>query len=252
MPGHWALAGPLEIVARLSKAYGDLAWWPVDTVYHAEHGSDPRFEVVVGAILTQNTTWTSVEQALANLKAKRLLDAKRMHKAGVEPVREAIRPAGSFNQKSSYIMGLAKYLATTYKTGFDPFFRLPTKRLREILLSFSGIGPETADDILVYAAKRPEFIVDAYARRLTKRLGWGTGEESYEALQALWGKRLGSDPDAYAKAHALIVEHCKIRCTHKAPACPGCPLEPICPRVGVEPTAYLKAAQSGSVAKPPR
>jgi endonuclease III related protein len=246
------LAGPLEVLARLGKAYGDLAWWPVDTAYHAQQGTDPRFEIVVGAILTQNTTWTSVEQALANLKAKKLLDAKRLNKAGAEVVREAIRPAGSFNQKASYLLGIAKYLATTYKDGLDPFFRLPTKKLREILLSFNGIGPETADDILVYAAKRSEFIVDAYARRLTKRLGWGSGDEPYTTLQDQWGKRLGTDPDTYAKAHALIVEHCKIRCTHKAPACPGCPLEPICPRIGVEPTAYLKAAQSGNVAKPPR
>lgn len=246
------MAGPLEVLARLTKGYGELSWWPVDQAYHAQHGSDARFEIVVGAILTQNTTWTSVEQALRNLKGKGLLDPKQMHRAGIEPVREAIRPAGSFSQKGSYVLGIAKYLATTYKQGLDPFFRLPTKRLREILLSFNGIGPETADDILVYAAERPVFVVDAYARRLTKRLGWGTGDEPYPQLQELWGKRLGDTPDAFARAHALIVEHCKIRCTHKAPACPGCPLEPICPRIGVEPTAYLKAAQSGGVAKPPR
>jgi endonuclease III related protein len=246
------LAGPLEVLARLSKSYGDLGWWPVDKDYHAQEGSDPRFEIVVGAILTQNTTWTSVEQALRNLKAKKLLAPKKMHRAGLEVVREAIRPAGSYNQKANYIMGLAKYFATTYKDGLDPFFAQPTKKLREILLSFSGMGPETTDDVLVYAAKRPVFVVDAYARRLTKRLGWGTGEEPYETLQEMWSRRLGTDAATYAAGHGLIVEHCKTRCTHKAPACPGCPLEPVCARVGVEPTAYLKAAQSGNVAKPPR
>lgn len=246
------VAGPLEAVARLRKFYGDLAWWPVDDAFHREHGTDARFEVLVGAILTQNTTWSSVETALANLKAKRLLDAKHLARADPATVRAAIRPAGSHHQKASYLQAVAKYLASTYPEGLDPFFRLPTRRLREILMSFTGIGPETADDVLVYAAHRPLFIVDAYARRLTKRLGLGTGDEAYEDLQRLWSKNAPDDSAYFAGAHALVVEHCKVRCTHKAPACPGCPLEPICPRVGVGPTAYLKAAQSGTGAKPPR
>lgn len=246
------MAGSLEVIARLGKAYGDLDWWPVDRAWHQAQATDPRFEVMVGAILTQNTTWTSVETALANLRAKRLLSVKAMARAAPAAIREAIRPAGYYNQKTSYLQGIAKYLWTTFEGDLDLFFKRPTPKLRELLLSFTGIGEETADDILVYAAQRPVFIVDAYTRRLTRRLGLGTGSESYGALQELWGKRLGSDASRHAQAHALIVEHCKRRCTTKAPVCPGCPLEPICKRVDVEPTVYLRAAQSGNRAEPPR
>lgn len=246
------MAGPLEILARLKQAYGVQQWWPVDEAYHREHGTDARFEILVGAILTQNTSWTNVEQALANLKSRNLLSPKALARATAEEVRQAIRPAGYFNQKTVYLQGLAKFLWTTYEGNLERFFRLPTPKLRELLLSFTGVGEETADDVIVYAARRPVFIVDAYTRRLTKRLGLATGEEPYGKLQALWAKRLPRDLAAHAEAHALIVEHCKRRCTAKAPACPGCPLEPVCRRVGVEPTVYLRAAESAAGAKPPR
>ena len=246
------MAGPLEILARLRKAYGELDWWPVDANYHRENGTDPRFEIIAGAILTQNTTWTSVETAIGNLKARKLLSEKAIAKAEIGTIREAVRPAGFYNQKAGYLQTLAKYLWTTYEGRLDQFFRLKTARLREILLSFTGIGEETADDILVYAAKRPAFIVDAYTRRLTMRLGWGKGTEPYADLQAMWGKRLGDEAKPFALAHALIVEHAKRRCTAKSPLCPGCPLEAVCKRVGVEATVYLRAAESGHVAKPPR
>lgn len=246
------MAGSLEVIARLGKAYGELDWWPVDRAWHEANGSDPRFEVIVGAILTQNTAWTSVETALDNLRARKLLTVKALARAAPSEVREAIRPSGYYNQKTAYLQSFAKYLLTTFKGDLGPFFDRPTPKLRELLLSFTGIGEETADDILVYAAGRPIFIVDAYTRRLTRRLGMGSGAEPYRDLQVLWGKRLGDDASQHARAHALIVEHCKVRCTAKAPACPGCPLEPICKRIDVEPTVYLRAAQSGSRAEPPR
>jgi endonuclease-3 related protein len=246
------MAGPLEVIARLSKAYGELEWWPVDRAYHEAHKTDPRFEIVAGAILTQNTSWTNVEQALANLKARKLLSAKAVARADASELREAIRPAGFFNQKTTYLQSFAKYLWTTYKDDLDRFFRLPTAKQRALLLSFNGIGDETADDILVYAANKPVFIVDTYARRLSHRLGVLQGTEAYAVVQDWWAKRLGDDPLVHAKAHALIVEHGKRRCTAKAPLCPDCPLETICKRVGVDPLVYLKAAQSQPGAKPPR
>ncbi|MBI2078659.1 MAG: hypothetical protein HYT80_09880 [Euryarchaeota archaeon] len=246
------MAGPLEVLAHLRKAYGELEWWPVDAEYHRLNATDPRFEVIVGAILTQNTTWTSVETALGNLKVRKLLSAKALAKADLPTIREAVRPAGFYNQKAGYVQGIAKYLWTTFEGDLDRFFREKTPRLRELLLSFTGIGEETADDILVYAARRPVFIVDAYTRRLTMRLGWGKGTESYAELQRMWAKRLGEEPKAFALAHALVVEHAKRRCTAKSPLCPGCPLEAVCKRVGVEATVYLRAAESGNVAKPPR
>lgn len=246
------MAGPLEILARLRKAYGELDWWPVDADYHRENGTDPRFEIIAGAILTQNTTWTSVETALGNLKARKLLSEKAIAKAEIGTIREAVRPAGFYNQKAGYLQTLAKYLWTTYEGRLDQFFRLKTARLREILLSFNGIGEETADDILVYAAKRPVFIVDAYTRRITHRLGWVKGNETYAEMAALWGKRLGDDPKTFAQAHALLVQHAKRRCTAKAPLCPGCPVEPVCKRVDVKATVYLRQSESTGVAKPPR
>jgi endonuclease-3 related protein len=246
------VAGSMEVFARLAKAYGQGEWWPIDAAYHEANKTDWRFEVVAGAILTQNTSWTNVEQALKNLKARKLLSAKAVARADPATIREAVRPAGFYNQKTTYLQTFAKYLWTTYKDDLDPFFRQPAAKLRVLLLSFTGIGEETADAIMVYAANKPVFVVDAYARRLTYRLGWGSAEESYERMQQLWAKRLGDDPKSHARAHALIVEHSKRTCTAKLPSCPGCPLEPVCKRMGVDPLVYLKAAQSQPGAKPPR
>lgn len=234
------MVGTLEVLARLRKQYGARDWWPVDAAYHQEHGTDPRFEVILGAFLTQNTTWASVEKALANLKAKGLLDVKRLAKADPALVREAVRPAGYYNQKTVYIQGFAKYVAATLRGDLAVLFRRPLPELRKLLLSFNGVGAETADDILVYAARQPVFIVDAYTRRLTRRLGLGSGEEPYDDLQRLWSARLAKEAKAFAEAHALIVEHAKVRCTARLPRCPGCPLEGVCKQVGVEPEVYRR------------
>lgn len=232
------MAGPLEVVATLHKAYGGRTdWWPVDAAYHAEHGTDPRFEVCLGAILTQNTNWANVESALSNLKAKGLLDPRRLAKAEPRVLAEALRPAGYFNQKADYARTFARYVANL-QGGLGALFRQPPAELRRLLLSFRGFGEETTDAVLVYAAGHPTFVVDAYLRRLTKRLGFGTGEEPYAKLQDLWGARLAKTAAAFAEAHALVVEHGKQRCTAKLPRCPGCPLEKICPRVGVDPAVY--------------
>lgn len=234
------MAGPLEVLARLRKAYGDQSdWWPVDRAWHTAHGTDWRFEVCVGAILAQNTTWGNVETALANLRAANLLDAKRLHKAPPKVVQEAVRPAGFFNQKTDYLRNFARYVANA-PNGLADVFRGPLPKARELLLSFTGIGEETADDILVYAGGYASFVVDAYLRRLTKRLALGTGEESYDALQRLWGQRLIATGKAFGEAHALVVEHAKRTCTARMPRCPGCPLEAICPQIGVDDEVYRR------------
>lgn len=234
------VAGPLEILARLRKEYPSAtSWWPVDAEYHKAKGTDPRFEVCVGAILTQNTAWANVERALANLKAADLLDAKRLSKAEPRAIEEAVRPTGYYRQKTEYLRGFARYVANLPK-GLDELFRGDAKKVRKTLLSFNGIGEETADDMLVYAGKIPSFVVDAYTRRLTKRLGFGTGEESYAELQRLWGRRLDQSAKSFGEAHALIVEHAKIRCTAKLPRCPGCPLETVCAQVDVDPEVFKR------------
>lgn len=234
------MVGPLEVLARLRKAYPAEDWWPVDRAWHEANGTDWRFEVVLGALLTQNTAWSNVVRALENLKAQRLLDPKRLARADPAVVREAVRPAGYYNQKTTYIQSFARYVANTPNESLDDLFRLPLPKLRPLLLSFDGVGEETADDILIYAAGQPSFIVDAYTRRLTRRLGLGTGEEPYATLQRLWGSRLIASAKSFGEAHALIVEHAKQRCTAKLPRCPGCPLESVCKQVDVEPEVYRR------------
>ena len=237
------LAGLRTVAKRLVEAYDvHEAWWPVDAQYHNRAGSDARFEVMVGAILTQNTTWTNVERAVAALRERELLEPRRLARAKPGVVREAIRPAGYFNQKAAYLHALAARLAYKWKGDVAAFFDRPTTAIRNELLELRGIGDETADDILVYAAHRPVFIVDAYTRRLTKRLGLATGDEPYAVLQRQWARVLARRVKAYAEAHAAIVEHGKARCTAKMPACPGCPLEDACRKVGVGPEVYLDAS----------
>jgi endonuclease-3 related protein len=180
-----------------------------------------------------------VERALANLKAAGFLDPKRLSRAEPKEVQEAIRPAGFYTQKTEYVRTFARYVANL-DGGLDALFRRPRDELRGLLLGFTGIGPETADDILVYAARVPSFIVDAYTRRLTLRLGLGKGDEPYEALQRLWTGDLHPTTRAFGEAHALLVEHAKQRCTAKLPKCPGCPLESVCEQVGVEPDVYRR------------
>lgn len=210
-----------------------VGWWPVDRAWHAAHGTDPRFEVCLGAILTQNTAWANVETALANLKEKGLLDAKRLARAEPAVVREAVRPAGFYNQKTDHVRTFARYVARL-EGGLDGLFRGPTEKVRALLLSFDGIGEETADDILVYAAGLPSFIIDAYTRRITRRLGLATGEESYGKLQRLWSHGLPRNGPAFGEAHALLVEHAKRTCLAKNPACMQCPLETVCDKRGVD------------------
>lgn len=231
---------PAKVLSRLRRAHDDLSrWWPIDRAYHARRGTDPRFEVCVGAILTQNTAWASVERALENLKARDLLEPRRLSRADVHVVHEALRPAGFYHQKTEYVRRFARYVANLER-GLDDLFRGTPNKVREMLVSFTGIGEETADDILVYAAGVPSFIVDGYTRRLTRRLGLGKGDEPYGDVQRLWTRNLPRRADAYGEAHALIVEHGKARCTPRMPRCPGCPLEDLCAQVDVEPEVYAR------------
>lgn len=227
------MLGPREALARLRARYPGRNWWPVDRPYHGRVGTDARFEVILGAFLAQNTSWAGAEAALANLKAGGLFEPGRVARIRRVTLQRAIRPAGYFRQKAAYIQDFARYLTVEWKSDLDRGFRRPLPELRGLLLERRGIGPETADSILVYAAHRASFIVDAYTRRLTRRLGLGTGREPYEELGRLWSAGLAKNWRTYAEAHASIVEHAKRTCTARRPRCPECPLEPFCPRVGV-------------------
>ncbi len=190
--------------------YGPQHWWPGETA----------IEVMVGAMLTQNTAWCNVERAISNLKEADLLDAGRILDCSDTTLANLLRPAGYFNLKSTRLKNLCQLL---YETGFERLQALPTAALRQRLLAVKGIGPETADAILLYAFQRPVFVIDAYTRRIFSRFGLVSGSERYELLRARFEGALGATAAIYNEYHALIVQHAKQACRVK-PACNQCVL----------------------------
>lgn len=204
------------VYRALLAAHGPQQWWPAD---------DP-FEVMVGAILTQNTTWTNVTRALARLAELTELDARAILSLSAEALAEAIRPAGYFNVKAQRLQAFCR--AYLEAGGFEVLRGVQTSELRRWLLAIHGVGPETADDILLYAFERPVFVVDAYTRRLFTRLGLLGGGEGYEAIRHRLEALLGPDTALYNEYHALIVRHAKDTCRAK-PRCDACSLTSDCP-----------------------
>ena len=181
-------------------------------------------EMMLGAILTQNTAWTNVEKATSNLRKNGALTFNTLEKSSQEQIAEWIRPAGYFNQKAGYIKGMIETIRTRFDGSLSKLFALETPALRKELLSWRGIGPETADSILLYAAKRPVFVVDAYTKRILARHGWCDEKTSYDSVAKFFTDNLPEDVQLFNEYHALIVqigkEHCKTK-----PKCEGCPLE---------------------------
>lgn len=196
----------------LLEAYGPQSWWPADT----------PLEVVVGAVLTQNTAWRNVAVAIANLKSAGLLDLQALRRATADEVKAAIRPSGFYNVKYDRLSRVVAFLLES--GGIEGAAALPADELRAALLATPGVGPETADSILLYALHQPFFVVDSYTRRLLTRLGHAWAERApYAEVQAWFIAHLPSEVAIYNEYHALIVQHCKTRCK-KAPWCAGCPL----------------------------
>lgn len=187
---------------------------------------------MLGAVLTQNTAWSNVERALDNLSARVPLAADRLLALPESELASLIRPAGYFNIKARRLRAFCR--AFVLAGGESSLQALDTSRLREWLLGIHGIGPETADDILLYAFGRPVFVVDAYTRRLFQRLGVIEGDESYEALRTSFEQALGPDPALFNEYHALIVRHAKEVCRARAPRCNQCFLNAGCARTGPE------------------
>lgn len=206
---------------RMAARYGHTGWWP----------GDSPFEIAIGAILTQNTAWTNVEKAIANLKRARLLTPRALAGAPVAAVEEAIRPSGYFRQKTARVRGFSQHLIDSYGGSMARMARRPLGELRPELLSLHGIGPETADDILLYACGKPVFVVDAYTRRIFSRHGVVPEDIGYEPLRAVFEANLPADVPMFKEYHGLIVwtgkDHCRTR-----PRCAGCPLEPLLPKDG--------------------
>ena len=186
---------------RLLDAYGPQSWWPADSA----------FEVIVGAVLTQNTSWKNVEKAIARLKATGNLDLDRIAALPRDELAGLVRSSGFFNVKAGRLKNLCGWLQS--QGGLDALSEWDTGRLRQSLLPINGIGPETADDILLYAFDRPVFVIDGYTRRLLKRLALIEGGEDYETLRRMFESCLAPDHGVYNEYHALIVRHAKEKCT---------------------------------------
>jgi endonuclease-3 related protein len=206
-----------NIYNRLFDRYGPQHWWPGET----------PFEVIIGAILTQSTAWTNVEKAIANLKSEGLLDAKSLDAIETEKLATLIRPSGYYNAKAAKLKAFVERLNREYDGSLDRLFELTTSDLRKELLSIHGIGPETADSILLYAAHRPIFVIDAYTKRIIGRLGLAPASDSYEAFQQLFMDRLPHDEGMFNEYHALLVRHGKEAC-RRGPLCRNCCLLDIC------------------------
>ena len=209
--------GALRVLYQgLLAQYGAQPWWPAETA----------FEVVVGAVLTQNAAWSNVEKAIAQLKAQGLLALDAILASDHDDLAAAIRPSGYFNIKARRLRNLCEYLAA--RGGLEALAGLPLEVQREGLLGVNGVGPETADDILLYALEQPVFVIDAYTRRLLQRYGLASGEESYESLRAGFEQAMPEDVHIYQQYHALIVMHAKETC-RKSPQCARCALKKDCP-----------------------
>lgn len=207
----------LSLYRRLLRLHGPQQWWPADT----------PFEVAVGAVLTQNTNWSNVERAIARLREAGALDLQTMLALPRARLAELIRPSGYFNIKADRLRELCRFLRR--EGGLEALAERPLETLRPALLGVRGIGPETADDILLYALDRPVFVIDVYTRRLLARHGLARGDEDYETLRRGFERALPPDVAMFRQYHALIVEHAKQAC-RKRPLCEQCGLARDCPR----------------------
>jgi endonuclease-3 related protein len=203
----------------LLKHFGPQHWWPAET----------PFEVIVGAILTQNTAWANVERAIANLKEHGLLDPRRLAEVDLDTLALAIRPAGYFNVKARRLKCFVEWFMARTGGDLERLRGTPAASLREELLGVCGIGPETADSILLYALGRPTFVVDTYTHRVLARHGWVPEETTYDEMKDLFERGLPPDPKLYNEFHALVVAVGKEFCRAKA-RCEECPLRKYLPR----------------------
>ena len=203
-----------EIYELLYDAFGPQDWWPGET----------RFEIIVGAILTQNTNWKNVEKAVTNLKSARCLNPQEIHRMAPEQLAELIRPAGYYNIKAKRLKNFLDWLFEDYEGDVSNLEGVQTERLREEMLAIKGVGRETADSILLYALDRPVFVVDAYTARIAVRHELIEPDADYEQLRYLFESNLTEDVGLFNEYHALLVRAGKEFCKTQA-RCPGCPLE---------------------------
>jgi len=217
-----------HIYNRLYSAYGPQQWWPADS----------PFEVVLGAVLTQNTRWENVRMALDNLRTAYVLAPGALASLEEAELQALIRPAGFFRQKSATLRRVIDALMEEeYGGSLDMFLAGETSNARARLLDIKGVGPETADSILLYAADHPIFVIDAYTRRICSRIGLCASAVSYTELQHMFMRALPEDVQMYNEYHALLVELAKCCCTKNKPQCKACPVEDMCKQLHIPPFA---------------
>jgi endonuclease-3 related protein len=206
-----------EIYRLLLASYGPQHWWPADT----------PFEVIVGAILTQSAAWGNVEKAISNLKQARVMTSMSLRKLPLSKLAKLIYPSGYYNAKALKLKSFVERLEEAHEDSLEKLFSLDILRLRSELLNIHGIGPETADSIILYAALKPIFVVDAYTRRIISRLELSPPRDDYASFQQLFMGNLPADEKLFNEYHALFVRHGKEVCK-KSPICEKCCLKSSC------------------------
>jgi len=205
----------LAIYTTLFDHFGPQHWWPGET----------PFEVMVGAVLTQNTNWNNVSRAIANLKADNLLSLPALVALPIEALAEKIRPAGYYNLKAGRLKNLLNCINDRFEGRVDDFLVQDAETLRQVLLEVKGIGPETADSIVLYAAHKLSFVVDAYTHRVLFRHGLLAEDDGYHEIQELFHDALPAEVPLYNEYHALLVRLGKEFCKKSKPRCEACPIE---------------------------
>lgn len=213
-PKLYPLPTIYQIYLTLYKAFGLQHWWPAES----------PFEVIMGAILTQNTAWVNVEKALANLKEAKIFDPQSLYKTDLETLSLLIRPAGYFNQKARKINSFLHFFFSAYEGELSRMWQDSLESLREKLLKVPGIGEETADSILLYAGSKPIFVIDAYTMRVVKRHQLVKEKANYDEVQQLFMKNLPRNTEIYNEYHALFVRLGKEFCGKRKPLCQRCSL----------------------------
>jgi endonuclease-3 related protein len=206
----------LRLYDLMNARFGDLHWWP----------ADGPFEVMVGTILTQNTAWTNVEKAIAALKRRRLLSPRALSRTDEATLAGVIRPSGYYNVKARRLKAFVRFFLAEYGGSVEAMSAGEIAPLREKLLGVTGVGPETADSILLFACRKPIFVSDAYTRRILLRHGLIPADADYQRIQGLFMAGLPPDADLFNQFHALFVQTGKIFC-RKTPQCALCPLGPL-------------------------
>jgi endonuclease-3 related protein len=213
----------MEAYERMLAAFGPQHWWP----------GDSPFEIMVGTVLVQNTAWRNVEHAINNLRDAGVMEPHALYQLPPAELSELIRPSGYYQVKTKRLRNLLQFVVEQYDGSLDAMFSTNLHSLREQLLAINGIGPETADAILLYAGGLPTFVVDTYSHRILARHGWLDYDASYDDIKDYFESTLPDDAALYNEYHALLVRVGKDYCKRTAPKCEACPLAEMLPASGI-------------------